>query len=306
MALDAEALIERRRLRRRLRAWRVAAVVLAVVAAAGAVYAWDPDGAWLERPHVARISVNGVIAENRRLDEALADVRDDPKARALILRIDSPGGSTYGGEALYRQLRRVSEKKPVIAVIGTLGASAGYLAAVAADRIYAGDTSLTGSIGVIIQSAEMSGLLEKIGVTAETVKAGALKDQPSLTRPLDEAGRRALQALVDDTHNWFIDRVAERRALPRDQVVALADGRVYNGQRAQVLKLVDEIGTETEARAWLAAQKNVARSLPVYDYDYSAKRGVLTESALALFGKSLIPERLTLDGLVSVWQPRND
>ncbi len=306
MALDAEALIERRRLRRRLRLWRVAAVVLAVAAAVGAVYAWDPDGAWLERPHVARISVSGVIAENRRLDEALADVRDDPKARALILRIDSPGGSTYGGEALYRQLRRVSEKKPVIAVIGTLGASAGYLAAVAADRIYAGDTSLTGSIGVIIQSAEMSGLLEKIGVTAETVKAGALKDQPSLTRPLDEAGRRALQALVDDTHNWFIDRVAERRALPREQVVELADGRVYNGQRAQALKLVDEIGAETEARAWLAAQKNVARSLPVYDYDYSAKRGVLTESALALFGKSLIPERLTLDGLVSVWQPRND
>lgn len=306
MALDAEALIERRRLRRRLRAWRVAAVVATVVAAVGAVYAWDPDGAWLERPHVARISVNGVIAENRRLDEALADVRDDPKARALILRIDSPGGSTYGGEALYRQLRRVSEKKPVIAVIGTLGASAGYLAAVAADRIYAGDTSLTGSIGVIIQSAEVSGLLEKIGVTAETVKAGALKDQPSLTRPLDEAGRRALQALVDDTHSWFIDRVAERRALPREQVVELADGRVYNGQRAQALKLVDEIGTETEARAWLAAQKNVARSLPVYDYDYSAKRGVLTESALALFGKSLIPERLTLDGLVSVWQPRND
>jgi len=306
MALDAEALIERRRLRRRLRTWRVAAVVLAVAAAVGAVYAWDPDGAWLERPHVARISVNGVIAENRRLDEALAEVRDDPKARALILRIDSPGGSTYGGEALYRQLRRVSEKKPVIAVIGTLGASAGYLAAVAADRIYAGDTSLTGSIGVIIQSAEVSGLLEKIGVTAETVKAGALKDQPSLTRPLDEAGRRALQALVDDTHNWFIDRVAERRALPRDQVVELADGRVYNGQRAQALKLVDEIGAETEARAWLAAQKNVARSLPVYDYDYSAKRGVLTESALALFGKSLIPERLTLDGLVSVWQPRTD
>jgi len=306
MALDAEALIERRRLRRRLRTWRVAAVVLAVAAAVGAVYAWDPDGAWLERPHVARISVNGVIAENRRLDEALAEVRDDPKARALILRIDSPGGSTYGGEALYRQLRRVSEKKPVIAVIGTLGASAGYLAAVAADRIYAGDTSLTGSIGVIIQSAEVSGLLEKIGVTAETVKAGALKDQPSLTRPLDEAGRRALQALVDDTHNWFIDRVAERRALPREQVVELADGRVYNGQRAQALKLVDEIGAETEARAWLAAQKNVARSLPVYDYDYSAKRGVLTESALALFGKSLIPERLTLDGLVSVWQPRTD
>ncbi len=306
MALDAEALIERRRLRRRLRLWRVAAVVATVAAAVGAVYAWDPDGAWLERPHVARISVNGVIAENRRLDEALADVRDDPKARALILRIDSPGGSTYGGEALYRQLRRVSEKKPVIAVIGTLGASAGYLAAVAADRIYAGDTSLTGSIGVIIQSAEVSGLLEKIGVTAETVKAGALKDQPSLTRPLDEAGRRALQALVDDTHNWFIDRVAERRAMPREQVVELADGRVYNGQRAQVLKLVDEIGTETEARAWLAAQKNIARSLPVYDYDYSAKRGVLTESALALFGKSLIPERLTLDGLVSVWQPRSD
>ncbi|MGQ3070705.1 MAG: signal peptide peptidase SppA [Ferrovibrionaceae bacterium] len=306
MALDAEGLIERRRLRRRLRSWRVAAVVLAVAACVAAAFAWDPDGTWLERPHVARITVSGVIAENRRLDAALADVRDDPKARALILRIDSPGGSTYGGEALYRQLRRVSEKKPVVAVIGTLGASAGYLAAVAADRIYAGDTSLTGSIGVIIQSAEVSGLLDKIGVTAETVKAGALKDQPSLTRPLDAAGRQALQGLVDETHRWFIDRVAERRALPRDRVVELADGRVYNGTRAAEFKLVDEIGAEPEARAWLASAKNVARSLPVYDYDYNGKRGVLAESALALIGKSLIPERLTLDGLVSVWQPRSD
>jgi len=306
MALDAEGLIERRRLRRRLRSWRVAAVVLAVAACVAAAFAWDPDGTWLERPHVARITVSGVIAENRRLDAALADVRDDPKARALILRIDSPGGTVVGGESLYHAIRKVAAEKPVVAVMGEMAASGGYMVAIAADRIYAREGTITGSIGVILQTTDVTGLLDKLGVSAEAIKSAPLKAVPSPFEKLTDDGRRATQGLIDDMYAMFVGMVAERRGLDAEKAKELADGRVFTGRQAAANGLIDGIGGVAEARAWLD-EKGVSADLPSReirvwredDWLGGAAKGAIR----AIFGKTYLPERLTLDGLVAVWHP---
>lgn len=308
MSLDLDALLERRHLSRKVFWWRLLAVLALLALGLGLFYRLDP-GNLLERnrAHVARIEINGVIAQNAYWAEQLAKVAEDDNAQALIVMINSPGGSTYGGEALYASLRAVAGEKPVVAVIGTLGASAGYMAAVAADHVVARETSLTGSIGVLFQTAEFSKLLEKIGVGAESIASGALKDEPSPIKPLSPAGREQIRRMVQETHDWFVALVAERRKLDRATVARLADGRVYSGRSALTLGLIDGLGAEAEARDWLASAHGISRALPVREISSvppsSALAEMLGSTAAGLFGKTLLAERLRLDGLVSVWHP---
>jgi protease-4 len=219
------------------------------------------------------------------------------------VRIDSPGGTTVGGEALYHGLRRVADKKPVVATIRTLGTSAGYLAALAGHRIIARESSLTGSIGVLVQTAEMSGMLEKLGVSAEVIRSAPLKGKPSPLAPLSEEGRQATQEVVDDVHQWFVGIVAERRKLAPEQAQALAQGRVYSGRQALKLGLIDELGGEVEARAWLRKAHKLSTSLPVRPLELSDEGLGLFRLITGLAEKMSLSEKLTLDGLVSVWHP---
>lgn len=301
MPLDADALLERRRLKRRLAVWRALAV-LAVVALGLAFLAVSetvPIAGGGD--HVARIHVRGVVVEDAQLEQTLDRIARDPRARALIVKINSPGGSTYGGESLYRAIRRVAEHKPVVAVIGTLGASAGYLIALSSDRIFARETSLTGSIGVLFQSPEFSKLMAKIGVEAQTVTSGPFKDEPSMFRPFSERGRQAIQELVNQTHQWFVGLVAERRQITPERARSLADGRLYSGTTALNAGLIDELGGEREARAWLAVARGVDAQLPIRDVaaDGTVRR---FRDFVGLAEKVFLSERLTLDGLISVWQ----
>lgn len=308
MTLDTDALLERRRLSRSRGWWRALAVIALLALGLWGLWAIDPGNVIRSRQvHVARIDISGVIMENDWWQDKLAEAAEDERVRALIVRVNSPGGSTYGGEALYAALRKVAAEKPVVAVIGTLGASAGYMAAVAADRVYARETSLTGSIGVLFQTAEFSKLLEKVGVGAESIASGALKDEPSPIKPLSPAGREQIRRMVTETHEWFVSLVAERRALPRETVAKLADGRVYSGRTARELGLVDGLGGEAEALEWLRAEHRIPASIPVRDIPAeppaSAFADMLGSTARGLLGKTLIGERLRLDGLVSVWHP---
>lgn len=308
MSLDMDALVERRRLSRKVFWWRLVAVLAVLALCLGLFYRLDP-GNLLERnrAHVARIEINGVIAQNAYWAEQLEKVARNDQARALIVQINSPGGSTYGGEALFAAIRGVAAEKPVVAVIGTLGASAGYMAAVAADHVVARETSLTGSIGVLFQTAEFSKLLEKIGVGAESIASGALKDEPSPIKPLSPAGREQIRRMVQETHDWFVGLVAERRKLDRAEVAKLADGRVYSGRAALTLGLIDGLGAEAEARDWLAAAHGIPRNLPVREISATPPTSLMADllgsMASGLFGKTLLAERLRLDGLVSVWHP---
>lgn len=259
--LETDLLLDRRRLKRRLNFWRVAAVV---AVAAAVLAAWRPSGLPGGR-HVARVNVTGVITEDRKLLEAVAALAEDASVPAVIVSINSPGGSVAGGESLHAALSRVAAHKPVVAVMRGTAASAGYMAALPAARIFARDSTLTGSIGVILQTGEVSGLLDRLGVSAESITSGPLKDQPNFFRPLTPQGREYLNGLVRDMYEQFVGMVAQARRLDPARVRDLADGRAYTGRQARELGLVDEIGGETEARDWLARERGVPTGVPARD-----------------------------------------
>lgn len=303
MTLEPDFIADRRRLRRRLTFWRTAAIIGALAVILVLAGEFDRVRGFAQRDHIARINVEGLIVddEERRLAVDFAGANDSTKA--IILHIDSPGGTTVGGEALYQALRRAGEDKPVVAVIGTLGTSAGYMIALAADHIIARDTSVTGSIGVLLQTTEFSGLLEKIGIRAETIKSSPLKATPSPFEELTPEGRAAAQAVVDDIYDWFVDLFAKRRGLARETALELADGRVFTGRQALSLRLVDGIGGEREAIEWLESARDIERDLPVLALDQGNSRGFLIDLITTVSRKTLLSERLSLDGLISVWQP---
>jgi protease-4 len=303
MPLDPDLLVDRRRLKRQLSVWRALAVVALVAVVAAGVGRAQLFG---ER-HVARLSVNGIITDDPDRTRAVIAAGKDSDIKALIVRIDSPGGTVVGGESLFRELSEVARQKPVVAVMGELAASGGYMIALAAEQIFAREGTITGSIGVILQTTDVTGLLEKLGVTTEAIKSAPLKAVPSPLEPLTDEGRRATRLLVDDMYAMFVDMVAERRRLDRPKAVELADGRVYTGRQAKALGLIDGIGGEDEARAWLAEAKGVSRSLPVRELRIQREDEEWSEwmgGALArLTGKTYLSERLKLDGLVAVWHP---
>jgi protease-4 len=301
MALETDLLIDRRRLKRGLAFWRAVAVV-AVLAAIAVVGAETWPARSLLGGSVARLSVSGVIAEDRDRDDALRRAAEDRSVRALIVAIDSPGGTVSGGEALHRALAEVAAKKPVVAVLGGTAASAGYMVALPAERIYAREATVTGSIGVIMQTFEFAGLLERLGIRAEALTSGALKDQPSPFRPLSPEGRAALDAVVQDLYAQFVAMVAAGRRMEPARVRALADGRVFTGRQALAEGLVDAIGGEAEARAWLAAEKGVPADLPVRELTPDATERLLPRLVRET-RKALVSERLSLDGLMAVWHP---
>lgn len=302
MSNDLDALIDRRRLKRKLSFWRIVAVIVVVIAV---IWMFSPAGIQDRGPYVARITVADMILENSVLERTLDDIAEDDNAKALVVRINSPGGTTAGSEELYHAIRRVAENKPVVAVMGTLAASGGYIAAIAADHIVARETTITGSIGVIFQTAELSGLLDRIGVNVETVKSGALKGEPGFDKPMTDEARAALQSMITDSYNWFVDLVAERRAMDREQVQTLADGRVYTGRQAAANGLVDSLGGERDARHWLESEHGINQTLPAFDRDKTTKERLLTDIVGSSIKKILSSEEVILDGMVSVWHPEH-
>ena len=303
MSLETDLLLDRRRLKRRLLFWRSFAV-LAVLAAV--LVALRGEHVGFGRSHVARLTVSGIISDDRKLDEAVTKLADNANVKALIVAIDSPGGSVAGGEGLHDAIARVAEKKPVVAVMGGTAASAGYMIAVPAARIFAREATLTGSIGVLLETGEVSGLLKSIGVNAEAITSGPLKDQPSFTKPLSPQGRDVLQGLVMDMYDQFVGMVASGRHMDDARVRELADGRAYTGRQALKLGLIDAIGGEQDARLWLAKQKSISADLPVEDVSTSSLASRAFSSSLGwmfdALWKSLFSQGVMLDGTRLLWQ----
>lgn len=303
MTLESDYLVDRRRLKRRLALWRGLAVVVAVALIAVAVDRFQ-GGSASGGDYVARLHINNIIFNDSDRIEALDALADDRRARALILRINSPGGTVVGGESLYRALRKVAAKKPVVAVMDGIATSGGYMVAIAAGRIFAHQASITGSIGVLFQTAEITELLERIGISVTTIKSGPLKAEPSPVTKLTPEAKRATQALVDDMFRMFVDMVAERRKMNRASVLKLADGRVFTGRMAVANGLVDAIGGESEALEWLRTEKKIDPGLSVRDVQIHRDVEAWFDRLTGLGLKTFLSERLTLDGLVSVWHPR--
>ncbi len=314
MTLETDLLLDRRRLKRRLLFWRGLAVLALVGAVLGAINLGRGDagvmGTIASEPHVARLSISGVILENRRLLDRVAKLAKDPKVAAVLLLIDSGGGSLGGGESLHAVLTQVANAKPVVAILRGTAASAGYMIAIPAARIFAREGTITGSIGVVVQTHEFSGLMRTLGISAEQVASGPLKGEPNVIRPMTPEGRAVLQGLVTDMHDLFVEMVARGRKMDLATVRQLADGRAYTGRQALKLGLIDALGGEREARAWLAEEKQIALSLPTRDVITQTWTERLLEpegeSVLGGFWKALTSQRVTLDGAWAIWQPGHE
>jgi protease IV len=318
MPVDAEMIADRRRLRRKLSFWRVLSVlalIAAVVTAGLLATGRTPTGSGQQQ--IARISVDGFIAGSQRMADLFRRVGEAGSVSGVVISINSPGGTTTGSEELYRGIRQLAEKKPLVAFVDGTAASGGYITALAADHIVARETSLVGSIGVLFQYPDASRLLTTLGVRVEEIKSAPLKAEPSPFHPTSPEGRAALQSVVNDTHEWFRRLVAERRNLDEAQLGTVATGQVFNGRQSLPLKLVDHLGSERDAVAWLEREKGVRKDLPVRDWRPrdSSRFDLWTAAALGadLLGWSDIALRLrqgaiaaqavTLDGLLALWQP---
>jgi protease IV len=319
MTLEADSLAERRRLKRRLSFWRVGAILFAV-AAVVAVFASRSEsylpGLGFE-PYVARVSVEGFISDDREQRKLLKTLSETDQVRGVILYVNSPGGTTAGAEALYLSLRKLAEKKPVVAVFGTAATSAAYLAGIAADHIVARGNSITGSVGVILQTAEFSELLRNWGIKVEEIRSGPLKAVPSPFTPTDDAARALVQDLVNESRNWFVDLVTQRRQISPEALEQVKTGRIYTGRQALQIGLIDEVGDEASALKWLEETRGVTKGLKVVDRSGESSSSRFQMHALAGGASSFLAYIVQaaagilsggsqfnhLDGLISLWHP---
>ena len=323
MSLDADHIVDRRRMRRKLTFWRVIGIGLAIVAVVAIALPLTSRTTGFGAPgaYIARVTLTGLIRSDNERVEALERLGRLSAARAVVLHINSPGGTTSGSEQLHDAVMRLKAQKPLVVVVDGLAASGGYITAVGADHIVAQSSALVGSIGVLFQYPNVSELLKTIGVKVEEIKSSPLKAAPNGFEPTSPEARAAIEAIVMDSYAWFRGLVKDRRNMDDAQLQQVADGRVFTGRQAFELKLIDELGDEKQAIAWLAREKNVDAKLPVRDYQLKQRFGdlpflhtaaitVLDAVGLTSFARRLEEwgtmqaiERLNLDGLLALWHP---
>jgi protease IV len=321
MSLDSDVIVDRRRIRRKLTFWRVVAALIAIAAVVTVGLIATPGGRGLTSAgSIARINIEGLIRSDQERVEALERL-EKSKAAAVIVHINSPGGTTAGSEQLYDALTSLKAKKPLVVVVEGLAASGGYITAIAADHIVAQQSSLVGSIGVLFQFPNFTELLKTVGVKVEEVKSSPLKAAPNGFEPTSPEARAALDALVKDSYAWFRGLVKQRRGMDDALLEKVSDGRVFTGRQAIELKLIDQLGDEKTALAWLVAQKGVKADLPVRDYKLTPRFGdltflrtaaAITLDALGLSavarqieqtGVAQAADRLGLEGMLALWHP---
>ncbi len=308
MKQDADAILDRIKLKQNLRKWQVFAIVallLFLLTLVGMnMSRGNAELKKMREDYIARVELSGIILDDPYREKVLAELAEDKHAKAVIFNIDSPGGTTVGGEALYGELRKLSDAgKPVVVVQRTLAASAGYMASIAGDRIYARKGTITGSIGVLAQSAEITDLAERLGIKLETFKSAELKASPSPFEKTTPKSAAAMQAVIDDFYNFFVDLVAERRKLSPEKARELSDGRVYTGRQALANGLIDAIGGEEDAKKWLQTEKKLPKSIKVEDIEIIEPEKTLTEKIFGKPERSQIYQRLNLSGLLAIWHP---
>jgi protease-4 len=324
MSLDADTIVDRRRMRRKLTFWRVVAVLIAIAAivAVGAVLRVPGTGILTGQAGsaIARVSLTGLIRSDQDRVEALERLAKS-HAPAVIVHINSPGGTTAGSEQLFDALSRVREQKPLVVVVDGLAASGGYITALAGEHIVAQETSLIGSIGVLFQYPNVADLLRTLGIKVEEIKSTPLKAAPNGFEPTSPEARAAIEAIVSDSYAWFRGLVKQRRHLDDAGLDRVADGRVFTGRQGVGLNLVDELGDERAALAWLQKEKKIDSKTPVRDYrlhDRLSDLPFLHVAAIAAldalgfssfarrveqWGTVQAIDRLNLDGLLALWHP---
>ncbi|MEO0542317.1 MAG: signal peptide peptidase SppA [Pseudomonadota bacterium] len=310
-SLRIDDLIDRQRLRRKLGIWRlatligaIAIVVLLTLLALGPGYFSQTS-----RNHIAHIKIESAITADTDLLRRLERVKSSSNVRGVIITVDSPGGTTSGGEAIYEAIRRIADEKPTVAQVDGLAASAGYMVSIGSDHVVARKTSIVGSIGVIFQYPNVEGLLDSWGIDMRAIKSTPLKAEPNFYGNPPPGAEQVIREMILDTFDWFKAIVAERRGFDEATITKLADGSVFTGRQALELGLVDDLGGMEVARSWLTEQ-GVDEDLDIIVYRRENRNSgnFLLRSALEMFGidaglevATRFQERVFLDGLLSIW-----
>ncbi len=319
MSFDLDHLIERRQLKRKLSVWRIIAVIALFILVIGSSMSRIMDAADLgtKKDQIAKIVFAGTIIGQERKLKLIKDLEKDDHVKGVVVSINSPGGATSGGEAIYDALKELRKKKPVVASMDALAASAGYMIALPAERIFARRTSITGSIGVLFQYTDVSKLMETVGVEMRSVKSAPLKAEPNPFSGKNPEAEAMIAKMIDDSYQWFVDLVAENRPFDRVRALELADGRVVTGGQALELQLVDELGGPEEAKNWLIKQHNLDTNLKLVEWKpepitKSFPFGFASRMMASLLPQPIIDlfaqrnDAVQLDGLVSVWQAQKN
>jgi len=304
MSLSADILLDRKKLKEQATRWRLLALLFIALLAIAQLQNISGTPHYLGGDYIARINVTDFIAEDSDRDAILDEIAKDKHIKAVILHIDSPGGTVVGGEMLYDALRRVAKVKPLVATLGTVAASGGYMTAIAADYIVSQYNTITGSVGVILQTAEITDLASKLGINLITIKSGKLKAIPSPFEKLTPEGQASINDSIKESFNYFVTLVTKRRHLPDTTVSLISDGRIFTGGQAATYHLVDAIGGEEEARKWLANTRKIPETLDVKEVLLHKKKPFWQEYTNSLIGNNILSSRFfSLDGLLAIWHP---
>ncbi len=267
MSLTPDQILDRIKLKKQVVNWRLVAVI-AVVMLFMALFPdqdakYSPKGSVIESGFIARVHIDGMIFDDMERIAILKEIADDSAIKAVIVHINSSGGTVVGGENLYYALRKVSEKKPTVAVMGEMAASAAYMTAIATDRLFARQGTVTGSIGVLAQSFDVSEMANKLGIKFHSFKSSPLKGGPIPTEELTPEMRQSMMSTIYDMYDMFLGMVSQRRNIPKAELLKISDGRAFTGRQAIQLRLIDEIGDEDSAVDWLNNVKKVDSKLRV-------------------------------------------
>lgn len=302
MPMTVDTILERMQLKKRVAFWRnIAFAIIGLFVLALVNKSQDMIG--VGEDYIARIEIEGLILEDADRIKALRQLRDDDRVKAVILAINSPGGTIVGGESLYKIIKEIAKEKPVAASMGGVATSGGYMVAIAADRIYAYEGTITGSIGVLLQAAEITELADKIGVNLLTFKTSELKGAPSPFEKVTPAVKDYIQNSLAEAEKVFVNIVAEAREMPIEKVTPLANGGIYLGNEAVTLGLIDAIGDEEDAIEWLKSERNIASDLKIRAYPLKKEEAGFSKLFSLYQGKQNYLTQLFENGLMAVWRP---
>lgn len=299
---------------KKMRFWRLITFLVAVLAliVIGSVLQnkASSSSGLLSEAHIARIHIEGMIMDEDDYIKKIDEITENEDVKAVIIRVNSPGGTTVDSDILYQSLRRLSQKKPTVTQIHNVAASGGYIVSMASDYIIANGNSITGSVGVIMQVPEASELMKKIGVSITEIKTSPLKGEPTPYAPLQGQARDNIKAMVDDSFQWFLGVVKERRNMSDQNFKQATNGGVFTGRQAVKLGLIDSIGNEKTALNWLKTKHKVDDSLEIIDIHKPVEEDemlfphILSSITEYFFGFSLKNKTqplLLVDGLLTVW-----
>lgn len=302
MSLSADRLLDRSRLKSEITKWRSLTIVVATLLAVSIIFK-SSGFANSHHDYIAYIKIDGIILEDEKKEEKLENIKNDKRAKALVVYINSPGGTMVGGESLYKSLREIAEVKPVVAYMGSVAASGGYMAAIAADRIYAMEGTITGSVGVLLQAAEITELSKKIGVNFITFKSGELKAVPSPLEKVTPQVSAMVEETIKDSFETFIGMVKARRPLTERYLGNISSGRIFTGRQAVKNGLVDAVGGKKEAIEWLYTEKKLDKKLKLEEINLEDDKEWFDRLYTKVMGGSSYITGSSQKGIMALWNP---